>query len=74
MTLDKNVTVIFLKFPGFSRPKVTQADSILPKNASDIKNEGLLGVLRNKGTWPISTGEQGNKGKISKGTREQKAF
>ena len=28
--------------------------------------EGLPGVLGNKGTWPISTGEQGNKGKISR--------
>ena len=36
--------------------------------------EGLPGVLGNKGTWPISTGEQGNKGKISKGAREQKTF
>ena len=25
--------------------------------------EGLPGVLGNKGTWPISTGEQGNKAK-----------
>ena len=33
-------------------------------------NEGLPGVLGNKGKWPILTGEQGNKVKISKGTRE----
>ena len=28
-------------------------------------SEGLPGVLGNKGTWPISTREQGNKDKIS---------
>ena len=37
-------------------------------------SEGLPGVLGNKATWPISNGEQGNTGKISKGTREQKTF
>ena len=36
--------------------------------------KALPGVLGNKGTWPISTGEQGNKCEISKGTREKKTF
>ena len=37
-------------------------------------SEGLPGVLGNKGTWPMSTREQGNKDRISKGTRERKTF
>ena len=33
---------------------------------------GLPGVLGNKGTWPLTFREQGNKRKIKLGTREQK--
>ena len=34
--------------------------------------EGLPGVLGNKGTWPFTFREQGNKRKIKLGTRKQK--
>ena len=37
-------------------------------------NAGLPKFWGKKVTWPISTGEQGNKGKMSKGTREKKGF
>ena len=37
-----------------------------------ITAEGLPGVLGNKGTWPFTFREQGNKRKIKLGTGEQK--
>ena len=37
-------------------------------------NGGLPEFWGKKGIWPISTGEQENKGKMSKGTRENKRF
>lgn len=37
------------------------------------RKEGLPGVLVNKGTWSISAGELGNKGKIFWGTREHES-
>ena len=37
-------------------------------------NGGLPEFWGKKGTWTTSTGEQGNKGKLSKGTREKKRF
>ena len=39
------------------------------RSSVPILPEGLPEVLGNKGTWPISTGEKGNKGKIFKGTK-----
>ena len=37
-------------------------------------NAGLPKFWGKKVTWPISTGEQGNKGKMCKGTREKKVL
>ena len=37
-------------------------------------NGGLPKFWGKKVTWPISTGEQGNKAKMSKGTREKKVL
>ena len=41
---------------------------------SCFMNGGLPKFWGKKVTWPISTGEQGNEGKMSKGTREKKVL